>query len=324
MGKFKLIDYTPEYDHSWDAFIEKSNNGTIFHRLDFLEYHGERFAGKTNHLIWLKGDRIYAVLPLAIFTDSGYKKAISPYGGSYGGIATREILSYSRANEIVTHLVDYLNRHDIDEIRLTFPIRSIYNQYSETFLFSLLESGFSNENSDISSVVEFHEEPDKLIKASVRNQYKKAVKHGIAHQLNAPIDHFWPPFEKTFQKHHKQPTHSYNELRWLHARFPQRIYFDVAYDKDMPVSGICHFILNGRADSSFYLCNDPNFQSFQSLTYLLVESLRNAYEKGFRCFDFGTSSVNMEGRGNLFHFKENFGAVGQFRNTYVWRRSRIA
>lgn len=321
MGKFKLIDYKPECDHSWNAFIEKSNNGTIFHRLDFLAYHGERFAGKTNHLIWLKGDRIYAVLPLAVFHENGYRKALSPYGGSYGGIATREALSYSRAGEIVRLLVDYLTRNNIDEIRLTFPIRSIYRQYSETLLFTLLESGFTNENADISNVLNYHGEPDKQIKASVRNQYKKAIKSGVTHQLNAPLDHFRPPFVKTFEKHHKQPTHSNDELKWLHARFPEKIYFDVAYYKDTPISGICHFILNDHTDSAFYLCHDPEFQSFQSLTCLLVESLRDSFNKGYRCFDFGTSSVNMEGRGNLFHFKENFGAVGQFRNTYVWRRS---
>ena len=39
LSKYKLVNYTSDMYTDWNAFVDCSNNGTIFHRLDFLDYH---------------------------------------------------------------------------------------------------------------------------------------------------------------------------------------------------------------------------------------------------------------------------------------------
>jgi lipid II:glycine glycyltransferase (peptidoglycan interpeptide bridge formation enzyme) len=128
--------------------------------------------------------------------------------------------------------------------------------------------------------------------------------------------------EKTFNRLGKGPTHTLFEFEWLCAQFPERIYVDVAYLDNRPVAGIGFFAINRRVNSSFYLCLDQEFRETQAETLLIYEALIRSQEEGFKWFDFGTSSVNQEGRGNIFQFKESFGAIGLFRETYVWRGSK--
>ena len=57
------------------------------------------------------------------------------------------------------------------------------------------------------------------------------------------------------------------------------------------------------------------------MSLIVYDTILKAKEDGFKYFDFGTSSVNMKGRENIFRFKESFGAIGVFRHTYYWRNN---
>jgi len=135
-------------------------------------------------------------------------------------------------------------------------------------------------------------------------------------KFNQSIDDFWIVMEKTFQKHKVKPTHTFDEWQLLNEKFPNRFWNDVAYIDNKPVAGIGHILINNFTDSSFYLCSDPEFYETQALSLLIQETLLISKNSGCKYFDFGTSSVNMVARENLFHFKESFGAIGQFRITY--------
>src|SRR3954470_17511700 len=78
-----------------DAYVADSVDGTLFHRLRFLAYHGSRFAGRERHLVFREGtERVLAVLPLAIETTGGVTEARSPFGASVGGPALARLPSY--------------------------------------------------------------------------------------------------------------------------------------------------------------------------------------------------------------------------------------
>ena len=77
---------------SWDDFVSNSNNGTIFHSRQFLNYHPvERF--KDHSLIFLKKGKIVALFPAVLRkTDKGDLLA-SHTGASFGGfVVSKEIV----------------------------------------------------------------------------------------------------------------------------------------------------------------------------------------------------------------------------------------
>jgi hypothetical protein len=286
--------------------------------LEFLAYHQGRFANHEHHLVWLKGQELAAVMPMGLFVENGCVVAKSPFGASYGGIVTSRPPSYSLSKQLVTSLLEYLRQHEVSEIRMTLPIQACYRQSCETLEFCLLEQGFRLINSDISNLVPLDRADieNRVFTSRARNCIRKAKAHGLIAKSHEPAIVFWELMEKTFAKHGTQPTHSCDEWKWLCSHFPNEVWCDVAYLGDKSLAGIGHMKMNTQVDSSFYLCSDPAYQDLQALSFLIGEALLKSQSEGFAAFDFGTSTVNMVPRENIFLFKESFGAVGQFRKTY--------
>jgi hypothetical protein len=323
--KFRVERLEAKKVKEWNEFVDISNEGTLFHRLDFLTYHGDRFRENEHHIVIYKGDAIYSVMPLAIFNDDGRRIAKSPYGGSYGGPVFRKPQNYQDSHEVISVILDYLISQQIDECILTFPISVCYRCYSETFRLVLMERSFRCKSRDISSAVCL-DKMDPVSKEmtsrarAIDRKARKTREGGVETVWKASIKDFWQVMDKTFLKHGAKPTHTLNEFQWLHEHFPDRVYVDVAYLNGVPLAGVGYIVLNQRARTSFYLCQDPEKRHLQALNLLLHDGMKQAEREGFHWFDFGTSSVNMQGRPNIFQFKETFGAIGVFRETYVWQR----
>lgn len=316
----KILPYPPGSQEKWDAFVNRSNEGTLFHRMAFLKYHGSKFKSCEHPLAWYKGEELFGVMPLAVLEADGEKIARSPYGASYGGPVFEKPPDYSECCDVVSALTEYMRHIHVTRCKLVLPVSCCYRTYSETMRLSLLEQGFQCVNRDISSVVNLSGElpMQKRITSRARNMARKAEKSGIVRRTRAPLEDFWTVLEKTYQEIDRKPAHTFSELQWLCRRFPDEVYVDVAYYKGVPVAGVACFVLNARVNSSFYLCQDPEFQHLQGQSLLVYHALTESHEKGFQWFDFGTSSLNMRGSENLFRFKESFGAVGLFREAYEW------
>src|SRR5262249_2585685 len=319
MAKISILPYTSDRYERWNSFVTRSNEGTIFHRLDFLAYHGAGFERQEKHLMWYKGQPLFAVMPMAILEREGRRIAHPPYGGSYGGPVFEKPIDYADSQEVVSSLLDYLAHLDVTACRLTLPIFCCFAKYSETFRLALLEHGFRCVNRDISSVVCLNRNSpvSETMTSNALNMPRKARKAGVATLHRGSVADFWILIEKTFEKHHAEPTHTLQEFRWLCDHLPEDVYVDVAYLRERPIAGIGYFVINQRVTSSFYLCQNPEFAHLQAQSLLIHDGLIRSQEMGFRWFDFGTSSLSMQGRENIFHLKESFGAAGFFRDTYM-------
>jgi hypothetical protein len=319
MSKYVVKRYEGEPE-LWDRFVNNSNGGTIFHTLKFLSYHGDKFRKNEHHLIVKKGNELFGVMPMAVFDENEILTAQSPYGASYGGPIFRGPLTYSQSMQIIDLFLKYFINNDIKIFTLTLPLNSFYKESSDTFKLALHEHGFCLTNRDISNIVQLNRVDNlpEIFSARVRRMVKKAETARVNILENDFTSKFYQVAIKTFEKHGSTLTHSLKELQCLQSLFPSHVYVDVAYIGQHPIAGICYFQINEIINCSFYLVSDPEYQSTQALTLVIHNALIREKKKGFHYFDFGTSSVNMKGRENIFMFKENFSAIGQFRETYTW------
>jgi hypothetical protein len=323
MANYRIKSLSSRWEEKWDDFIKEANNGTVFHKLKFLEYHKNKFKSNEHHLIFLKGESLFGIMPNAVFNESGISVARSPYGASYGGVITKEVLSYGVSKKLVNLLINHLTENKIDRCIVTPPIMVCSRFYSDTFEFALLEEGFKIISADISNVVPINDtkKESKIFTSRSRNMVRKAQKCNVETVLRSNIEDFWIPLEKTFSKLGKKTTHTLEEWKWLCYKIPDNVWCDVAYIDEKPVAGIGHLKINSIVDSSFYLCSDPDYQNTQALSLLIYDSILNSQKCGFKYFDFGTSSSDQIGNENLFQFKESFGAVGCFRKTFLWENT---
>ena len=317
---FSIADASTRELANWDAHVRTSLNGTLFHTQAFLGYHGRRFADTQRNLVVRKGEFAFAQISLTIADVDGRRVARSPFGGSYGGFVFQRLPSYSEGKAIVSAFVAYLRDQGVDLARLTPSIACCAGESLDTFYFNLLEAGFRSINRDISSVVRLRQSEPILarIAGSARNHAAKARKQGIRIVVGAPLADFWPILAATQAKLGTQPTHTQEELATLLERVPDAIVLDVAYHETTPIAGMARFRLTAAVDSSFYLCQLPEFQRLQSLTLLIADALQRDEEAQCDWFDFGTSTAQMQARENLFSFKESFGKTGMFRETFEW------
>jgi hypothetical protein len=320
MSAFRIekIDYHVEKDYiNWKKLLEVADGVTLFHNPDFLKYHGKKF--NEHHLGIFKGEALIGIMPMALINDGDKTIAKSPYGASFGGPIFNQLLNYSDSHEVVLALKNHLETTKVDQISLTPPLPLYYNLSCDTFLFCLLEQKFNIINADISSIVSLSSPQieNTTFTSRGRNMARKASKEGVTCVFNARIEDFWLVIDATFKKHNTKPTHTFEEWKWLTEHLPNDVWCDVAYYENSPVAGIGHFKINSKVDSSFYLCTDPAHQSTQALSLLLYESIIKSQNAGFKWFDFGTSSINMVARENIFRFKESYGAIGCLRKTLL-------
>lgn len=323
MSALRIVDADPRRLERWDEHVERAVNGTLFHLRAFLDYHGERFRERERFLLVLDGDTVLAQLPATVDDEPTGRVLRSPYGASYGGLVFQRQPTFAQATEVAAALVDWLREEHIERAILTPPIGVCSSLPLDVVEFALATAGFEIANRDISSVVRL--DPgvpvDESATSRARNAARKAERSGVTVEARADLDDFWRVLEATFERHGARPTHSLAELRDLAERLPDRVYIDVAYHGGEPVAGVAYFVVNPRVNSSFYLAQRPERQELNGLTSCVLHGLARSREQGYCWFDFGTSTTQMQPRENIFRFKEQFGSVGQFRQTLEWRAS---
>lgn len=313
----KEMNINNEKDYTlWKKGLNNFDGSTIFHNPDFLSYHGDKF--NEHHLGIFKGETLFGIIPISFFVENNKKIAKSPYGASYGGAIFLKTLSYKESKDIIESIVEYLKIYKIDELFVTPPLEIFYSNYSDTFIFVMLEYGFKCINSDITSIVDLYKENDisKILQSSIRNKYKQALKNNLEIVQHASIDDFWILMKKTFAKHGTNPTHTIDEYKNLNQKFKKHFYCDIVYFKNKPIASIGYVQVNSIAKMSFYHVQDDEFKNMHGLILLINNAFKECVDNKIRYYDFGTSSVGMKARTNIFEYKEGFGATGKFRHTY--------
>lgn len=320
----KLVKYEDKYYGQWNNFIESSNNGTIFHRLDFLDYHKDRFKDNTHNLLWLKGDTIFAVMPFAIFNENNKLVGKSPYGASFGGLVYGKKFHLKYAIEIVDSLHKYINDLGINEISITLT-PDYYSTFSNNYFeYALSRKGFNLYIRDIFNVLPLSQEYVEVwsrFEGRSRTAIKKA-KNNFKLLLNTTIEEFYPILLEDKTRHNNsQPTHSFSQLLCLKNIFPDRIIFDVAVSTiNNSKAGICYFSCNQNTIMTFYLSQEDKAVGENGINVLLEHGIKRACENNFKLLDFGGSSIgyNIQNIG-VAEFKEGFGSKGRLRDSYLMK-----
>jgi len=313
----EIIRYTEEWKEKWDQFVLESNNGTMFHLQRFLDYHTPgKF--KFDHLIFLEKGNIVAVLPGSI--NNGMFE--SPIGASYGSIVTKDI-TFAKAMEIVSTLLDYGRKNGIKEFMLTAaPL--IYERYPNQSLdFAMLWQGFQYKLHYISSAIKLDKDRDILERFSptIRRNIRKTFRDfQLRVEVNERYDEFYPILLKNKARHNVKPTHTYEDLLRLKELLPDRLKLFMVYYKDTPIAGSLMFYPNQYVALCFYNMLLYEYAEYKPIQRVMYEVVKDSTERGFRYVDIGVSQDTkaenpMTPSMSLIEFKEKFDAKTIMRNT---------
>jgi|AntDeeMinimDraft_5_1070356.scaffolds.fasta_scaffold01469_2 hypothetical protein len=316
---------TSPYDaterETWDEFVAGSNNGTLFHRLDFLDYHPDDRFDEHNLAFYYKGQNLMGVMPLAIEKQDGNTVARSPYGGSYGGIVHDTDLKFRYMGRMVAAMVDHLQEMEVDEISIRASPREQDRTPCSYLEFHLLDHGFDVADTEVTHVVDlsrFDDDPFDIYEGRCRRAVRKTKDEGIVVDRDPDdIAAFYDLLLETYDRHGKTPTHTLDELRELRSRFTDRVNLSVATYDGKVIAGQLGFVLNSRTYIHMYNCRSDEHKQLNAVNRLIDEEIRWAKKHGLDIFDLGTSVESHTWNAGLVKFKESFGATGQFRTRYT-------
>ncbi len=314
---FKKSGLSPQ---EWDNFVENSDNGTIFHKREFLAYHpAERF--KDASYIITKDKKLLAAFSAAVVEREGKKILVSHPGASYGSFVYKSDLNFKEAHSMVDSLLEYADELKVDRIQITLPPIIYQTKYSNYIDFALVRNGFTYLKRDVSSIVQLDFKKDELLstyRAEARTAVKKSIKQGIEIAECERFEEYYEILKKNLKlRHNVSPAHSLDELIKLKKMFPSKIRLWGAFLKDKLIAGVCNFSANSKVVLAFYISHDEDYQEYRAVNLLFYEIMKRYKEEGFRFLDFGIFTVNMEPNWGLGRFKENFGARGIFRDTLI-------
>ena len=313
----KIIPYRSEFYNRWNNFIDQSLNGTLFHRLDFLEYHGEKFKQEEHHLMILKGEEIIGVLP-AVKRDN---TLVSPYGSSFGGIVISKKCSLSNAISVANVLKEYFIKFGLKRVEIVAPPNHYYIEQNHNLSFALEKIGFKLVSSEVFNFIELPKTEiefwEDKYQPRGRTTYRK-YKSNFSIHANVSLDDFYPILLEDKIRHNSSPTHSKAELYYLINNFPDKIWFDIAIHLNGSRIGICYFKPTSNTLLTFYMARETSALGLNGKNILVDYGIRKAINEGIKFFDFGASTLAYDIQNiGVANFKESFGAIGALRKKYI-------
>ena len=315
----EIIRYESSMENEWDSFVWEANNGTMFHTRRFLSYHPPgRFQDFS--LAFKKRGRILALLP-AVKIDRGNSAILSSHGGaSYGGFVVKPTLSVRDAFDLVDALLGYAKKQKFDGVELTAPPQIYWQKPSNYLDFALFQRNFLYKKREISSVAPLISDPEKVLSmftSESRRAVRRAMKLEVRIQISYQFEDFYRILEKNLKmRHNVKPTHTLDELITLKEIMPHRIHLVGAYLEEKMIAGVVLFFCNPRTNLAFYITHNEEYQQYRPVNLLFYRIFQDSIREGFKYFDFGIFTVDMEPNWGLGHFKEGFGAQGVFRDTF--------
>ncbi|MCK5117030.1 MAG: GNAT family N-acetyltransferase [Candidatus Aegiribacteria sp.] len=317
MISIRLIE--PGDRNDWTDFVHRSNNGTIFHSPDFLDYHPEgRF--RNHHLIVEGKNDIQSIIPGALTEREDGTWFRSYPGASYGGPVWSDSLGLSRIERVIDELISYCRSQGFRGIELTPPPIVYYRRPHNYLEFSLLKRGFNYRKRELTAVIDLSRLGEELrlgFRSSALRGVRKAIKSGVTVEENPDFSLFYHVLESNLQQRHNvRPTHTLEELERLRNLLgrDQIKQFIATLDGEV-LAGMVMFHCNPRVTLAFYISHDQEHQALRPVNLVYMEVIRWAKQMGYHYLDLGTFTLDMNINHGLCRFKESFSARGIFRNT---------
>ena len=323
MTKISVHKYESHNREEWQEFLKHTNNGTMFHNLNFLDYHPE---GKFNfyHLMFRRGEELIGILPGGV-KENG-RVFWSPVGASYGSIATKDI-RFETALEIVDAMLEYFDRENFKDIYLIPPPLVYSINLSQHIEYAMLYRKFDFELHYISHAIDLKHGDDFLAQfdKTARKNINKILREGkLEVHESEDYDTFYQILLNNKAKHNAVPTHSLEDIHRLLELMPDNLKLLMVYYDGKPIAGSLLFLCNAKVVLCFYTMLLYEYEELKPVYLVNYEITRWATEKGYEWVDIGVSQDTqaddpMTPSMNLINFKERFNARGILRSTYHYK-----
>lgn len=287
----------------WDAFAARQDGYTHFHRHGWKDVIERVFRHECLYLAAREDGALTAVLPLVrvrsrLFGHYLVSMPFLNYGGPLGsdrGVGALAAHAVERARGEGVRLLEFRSRRAL-------PLELPVSHRKVTVVLDLPDGG-----------------PDVLLKAfgaKLRSQVRRPAREGV--EVRFGPDQVGPFFE-VFSRHMRDlgtPTQPRRLFEELAARFPQDVWFGVAWLGNEPIAGGAGFRWGAEFEMTWAsaLAEHNRIAANMGLYWAFLE---RAMAEGCRVFNFGRCTPG----GGTHRFKLQWGGREEPLYWYQWARS---
>lgn len=325
MSEIVIEKYEPKHRQEWEEFVDKSNNGTMFHKQAFLDYHTPgRFS--FDHLMFRKNGKLIAVLPGGLKNNGTVYW--SPVGASYGSIVTED-LPFSECLDIIDTFMEYCRANGIKEAFLIPPPLVYSINYSQHLEYAMLYRKFDFELHYISHAIDlkYGKNTFKYYDKTARKTVSKILRENkITIRESTDYETFNDILLTNKAKFNVKPTHTLEDMLKLAELMPDNVRLNIVYYEDKPIAGSWLFFCNNKVVLCFYNMLYYEYEHLKPVYLIMHHTIEQAIAEGYEWVDIGVSQDTsaedpMTPSLNLIYFKERFFSRGILRSTFHYKFS---
>jgi Acetyltransferase (GNAT) domain len=321
VNKWSLRPYCPDDAGAWKVFLAGSNNGTLFHDLDFLDYHPPR-KYDFRHLIGLRENCIEALIPGAVSEEGIF---VSLAGASIGGPVVKKSITAEACLHLVETLQFYSGSAGWRGIEFTLPPPIYQDEPDQKIEFALHRSGFELVHRSMPLLIPLVSEEanryERIFRERQRRYVRACRRKGVSvHESGIDgLAGFLELLEETYSRLKAVPTHTPVEIEKLFSQVPDNLRIWSAHLGGLVIASMLLFILNRNICNSFYLCDRASHRADHGATVLLSEIIDALGRRGYRYLDMGPSASTSHFNHGVVDFKESLGARAFCRDRWRWK-----
>jgi hypothetical protein len=310
--------YSPEDADDWDALVAAAPMGTFQHTRRFLSYHGARYADQS--LVFREpGTTLKAVLPAAI-SPADPMCVVSHVGATYGGLVFDVRSAADEAWKLLGAACEFLRAQGFSRLVYKPVPPHLHAHVCQADIYAIWRQGGRLIRRDLWNVIDLA--ADRRIRKTRVRSVRRARESGIQIEEDNSSDAYEAFLEMTTkrleERYATKPVHSFEEMRMLHERFPERISLWVARNRTGYLAGTWMFDLRPAAFHCQYGHATPAGREVFALDLLFHDMIEHAAARGARYYSFG-ASTEREGtvlNSGLFAYKSSFGGGSVAHDSY--------
>jgi FemAB-related protein (PEP-CTERM system-associated) len=273
----------------WEAFVERSDRATFFHRIGWRGIIADVFRHRTHYLVAERDARVAGILPLAEVRSRLFGHALTSlpfavYAGAVADDAATEGALIDAAVALGRELrVDHLELRQRAGARPQWPRQDLYVTFRKPIL------------PDVEANL-------LAIPRKQRAMVRKGAKNGLRSVIDTDAKRFFDLYADNVHRHGTPafPRRYFTRLLEVFGDCAQVLVVEDA--QGAPVSGVLSFLFRDEV-LPYYAGDRACARELAANDFKYWELMRRACEGGVRVFDYGRSK---RGSGS-YDFKHNWG-----------------
>lgn len=272
----------------WDAYVDSSPEGTIFHRSAWAQIFKECLRHKTHYLLARQGSQPVGCLPAveiksALFGHSIVSTPFLAYGGSIADSNEVHRALENRLCDIAdARGVDFIEFRDRDRVREGCEAKSLYVTFRK-------------------EIPENEAECLKMVPRKQRAMIRKGIANGLQSRIDESIDVFYDILAESYRNLGTPilPRRYFANIKQLLGRNCE---ISTITKDGTPVASVMSYYYRDEV-IPYYGGSIAAARALKANDFMYWDLLRRASEQGVRIFDYGRSRRDT----GSYRFKRHWG-----------------